>query len=308
MAGKKKITVVSNEENAFSKTANKIMNFVKGISKPEDTEMMAENADFTDMKKNETVLDKIEDCIGFPFYHVAFGTVTLKEIRRDDEFPIILDDGNNVTIKLNKDGKLSEKGEVLLYPCEENRDWNNWSTFVRTDYEDKKNPQPFFHKGEYIVSNGKKCIFDKFVDQDQHLMIDTFVAITDHDDITNEQVFIRAEGGSQLVNPTDARLANSDEIDSINKHLDTLGLMFDHDNNEISEKKWSPKKNEKYYYINYDQFEFKAVESVWTDSFQDKSRKKVNNVFKYKKSAQEWVDKYNKAFESINAEMRNRKD
>ena len=305
MAGKKKITVVSNEENTFSKTANKIMNFVKGISKPEDTEMMAKNADFTDMNNNETVLDKIEDCIGFPFYHVVYGTVKLKEIRKDDEFPIILDAGNNVTIKLDKDGKISETGDVLLYPGKENRDWNS---FVRTNYEEKKIPKRRFYRGDYIVSNGKKCIFDKFVDQDQHLMIDTFVAITDHDDITNEQVFIRAEGGSQLVNPTDVRLANYEEINSINMHLDTLGLMFDYDKYEVSEKKWSPKTNETYYYINYEQLEFKVSDAVWTDEYLDNIRKKDNNVFKYKTSAQEWVDKYNKAFESINAEMKNRKD
>lgn len=47
--------------------------------------------------------------------------ICMKDIRYID---LLLKENGNVVMRLDEDGKLDDKGECLIFPSKDNRDWN----------------------------------------------------------------------------------------------------------------------------------------------------------------------------------------
>ena len=102
---------------------------------------MNENLDLT------KILDGCPD--GTKFYHSVYGKVCLTLISEIGVYPVILStcpDGS--TISVTKDGRLYEcfKGECVLFPSKEQRDWSKFERFwdkPKVERFDPKTLQPF---------------------------------------------------------------------------------------------------------------------------------------------------------------------
>ena len=100
------------------------------------------------MNENLDLTKILEGCpIGTKLYSTIFGSVSLKEIVSDREYPIIMSQGIK-TIPITKEGKyiLYYDGECTLFPSKDQRDWSKFERFwdkPKAERFDPKTFQPF---------------------------------------------------------------------------------------------------------------------------------------------------------------------
>lgn len=98
---------------------------------------MNDNIDLTKILKNCPKEQKL--------YSPLFGEVDFKEIRSDDECPIIITKGA-LLASFTEEGfyYADEDGECLLFPSKEQRDWSKFSApWYKKEKFDPKTLQPF---------------------------------------------------------------------------------------------------------------------------------------------------------------------
>lgn len=112
------------------------------------------------------LVDLLKDCLtGTEFYTIPFGTAEFIGIINCDDYPILIRVGNS-KFKLTSDGKLSEKGECIIFPEKDQRSWENWKRpFKEWDliYNELQNELGLYYKDgdvDYITC----CIYDNNVD------------------------------------------------------------------------------------------------------------------------------------------------
>lgn len=93
---------------------------------------------------------------GTKLYADAFGELSIEEICTEDDHGITLSDNGGTDWLFYNDGKYSWRGESILVPSKEMRDWHKFA----------------WKKGDVLISVDKRyeIIFDKFVD-------DTYMSI-----------------------------------------------------------------------------------------------------------------------------------
>ena len=101
---------------------------------------MNENLDLT------KILDGCPN--GIDFYHTVYGTVLFKSIDLDSEYPIRFIVGKNQVNSVTKSGlAISDyKGECVLLPSKDQRDWSKFERFwdkLKVEKFDPKTLQPF---------------------------------------------------------------------------------------------------------------------------------------------------------------------
>lgn len=86
------------------------------------------------MKKNRLNLcDILKGHVGKVFYTTMYGNVTLKNI--DGDTLIVTPCGCiNGFLRVYSDGRISEQGEVVMFPSKDQRDWEEW--FDNNDTEE----------------------------------------------------------------------------------------------------------------------------------------------------------------------------
>lgn len=73
------------------------------------------------------IINKIK--VGDKIYCTLFGDVTVQELYPNSVLKthIKIKDNEGVITYLNKEGKYTERGECVLFPSKENRDWSTYS-------------------------------------------------------------------------------------------------------------------------------------------------------------------------------------
>lgn len=101
------------------------------------------------MNENLDLTKILEGCPkGIDFYHTVYGTVLFNSIDLDSEYPIRFIVGKNQVNSVTKSGlAISDyKGECILFPSKDQRDWSKFERFWDTPKVEKFDPktlQPF---------------------------------------------------------------------------------------------------------------------------------------------------------------------
>ena len=101
------------------------------------------------MNENLDLTKILEGCPkGIDFYHTVYGTVLFNSIDLDSEYPIRFIVGKNQINSVTKSGlAISDyKGECILFPSKEQRDWSKFERFwdkPKIERFDPKTLQPF---------------------------------------------------------------------------------------------------------------------------------------------------------------------
>ena len=101
------------------------------------------------MNENLDLTKILEGCPkGIDFYHTVYGTVLFNSIDLDSEYPIRFIVGKNQVNSVTKSGlAISDyKGECILFPSKEQRDWSKFEKFwdkPKIERFDPKTLQPF---------------------------------------------------------------------------------------------------------------------------------------------------------------------
>ena len=101
------------------------------------------------MKENLDLTKILDGCPkGIDFYHTVYGTVLFNSIDLDSEYPIRFIVGKNQVNSVTKSGlAISDyKGECILFPSKEQRDWSKFERFwdkPKIERFDPKTLQPF---------------------------------------------------------------------------------------------------------------------------------------------------------------------
>lgn len=101
------------------------------------------------MNENLDLTKILEGCPkGIDFYHTVYGTVLFNSIDLDSEYPIRFIVGKNQVNSVTKSGlAISDyKGECILFPSKEQRDWSKFERFwdkPKTEKFDPKTLKPF---------------------------------------------------------------------------------------------------------------------------------------------------------------------
>lgn len=113
------------------------------------------------MNENLDLIKILEGCPkGIDFYHTVYGTVLFNNIDLDSEYPIRFIVGKNQINSVTKSGlAISDyKGECILFPSKEQRDWSKFERFwdkPKVKKFDPKTLQPFDKVlGFYEVEGG----------------------------------------------------------------------------------------------------------------------------------------------------------
>lgn len=86
------------------------------------------------MNENLNLVEILKDCPkGTKLYSTVFGSVELKQVDKDKEYPICIKNSKSSIFKIAQDGRYysSYDGECILFPSREQRDWSKF----------KKNPK-----------------------------------------------------------------------------------------------------------------------------------------------------------------------
>ena len=101
------------------------------------------------MNENLDLTKILEGCPkGIDFYHTVYGTVLFNSIDLDSEYPIRFIVGKNQVNSVTKSGlAISDyKGECVLLPSKDQRDWSKFERFwdkLKVEKFDPKTLQPF---------------------------------------------------------------------------------------------------------------------------------------------------------------------
>lgn len=101
------------------------------------------------MNENLDLTKILEGCPkGIDFYHTVYGTVLFNSIDLDSEYPIRFIVGKNQVNSVTKSGlAISDyKGECVLLPSKDQRDWSKFERFwdkPKVEKFDPKTLQPF---------------------------------------------------------------------------------------------------------------------------------------------------------------------
>ena len=101
------------------------------------------------MNENIDLTKILEGCPkGIDFYHTVYGTVLFNSIDLDSEYPIRFIVGKNEVNSVTKSGlAISDyKGECVLLPSKDQRDWSKFERFwdkSKVEKFDPRNLQPF---------------------------------------------------------------------------------------------------------------------------------------------------------------------
>ena len=101
------------------------------------------------MNENLDLTKILEGCPkGIDFYHTVYGTVLFNSIDLDSEYPIRFIVGKNEVNSVTKSGlAISDyKGECVLLPSKDQRDWSKFERFwdkPKVEKFDPKTLQPF---------------------------------------------------------------------------------------------------------------------------------------------------------------------
>ena len=113
------------------------------------------------MNENLDLTKILDGCPkGIDFYHTVYGTVLFNSIDLDSEYPIRFIVGKNQVNSVTKSGlAISDyKGECILFPSKEQRDWSKFVRFwdkPKVKKFDPKTLQPFDKVlGFYEVEGG----------------------------------------------------------------------------------------------------------------------------------------------------------
>ena len=100
------------------------------------------------MERNFNIAEILKDKPkGTKLYADAFGELSIEEIRTEDNYGITLSDNGGTDWLFYNDGKYSWRGESILVPSKEMRDWNKFA----------------WKKGDVLVnSRGLKILFDRW--------------------------------------------------------------------------------------------------------------------------------------------------
>lgn len=127
------------------------------------------------MNENIDLTKILEGCPkGIDFYHTIYGTVLFNNIDLDSEYPIRFIVGKNQVNSVTKSGlAISDyKGECILFPSKDQRDWSKFERFwdkSKVEKFDPKTLQPFDKVlGFYEVEGGSwECnIFSHLIGKD----------------------------------------------------------------------------------------------------------------------------------------------
>ena len=127
------------------------------------------------MNENLDLTKILEGCPkGIDFYHTVYGTVLFNSIDLDSEYPIRFIVGKNQVNSVTKSGlAISDyKGECILFPSKEQRDWSKFERFWDKPKVKKFDPHTLhpFDKvlGFYEVEGGSwECnIFSHLIGKD----------------------------------------------------------------------------------------------------------------------------------------------
>lgn len=115
------------------------------------------------MNENIDLTKILKDCPkGTKLYSPVFGEVYFKEICNNDECPIVLTKGSNITAFFTKKGfYYSDLGEeCVLFPSKDLRDWSKFTApWYKKEKFDPKTLQPFDkvlvrnNNGEWTCAN-----------------------------------------------------------------------------------------------------------------------------------------------------------
>ena len=84
------------------------------------------------MNENLDLTKILEGCPkGTEFYHTIYGTVLFNSIELNSEYPIRFIEDNNLVNSVTKSGLvlLDYKGECVLFPSKDQRDWSKFERF-----------------------------------------------------------------------------------------------------------------------------------------------------------------------------------
>ena len=101
------------------------------------------------MNENLDLTKILEGCPkGIDFYHTVYGTVLFNSIELNSEYPIRFIEDNNQVNSVTKSGLVISdyKGECVLFPSKDQRDWSKFERFWDKPKKEKFNPktlQPF---------------------------------------------------------------------------------------------------------------------------------------------------------------------
>ena len=101
------------------------------------------------MNENLDLTKILDGCPkGIDFYHTVYGTVLFNSINLDSEYPIRFIVGKNQVNSVTKSGlAISDyKGECILFPSKDQRDWSKFERFwdkPKVEKFDPKTLQPF---------------------------------------------------------------------------------------------------------------------------------------------------------------------
>ena len=94
------------------------------------------------MNENLDLTKILEGCPkGIDFYHTVYGTVLFNSIDLDSEYPIRFIVGKNQVNSVTKSGlAISDyKGECVLFPSKDQRDWSKFVRFWDEPKPEKSN-------------------------------------------------------------------------------------------------------------------------------------------------------------------------
>lgn len=109
---------------------------------------MFNSKESNNMERNFNIAEILKDKPkGTKLYADAFGELSIEEIRTEDNYGITLSDNGGTDWLFYNDGKYSWRGESILVPSKEMRDWNKFA----------------WKKGDVLVnSRGLKILFDRW--------------------------------------------------------------------------------------------------------------------------------------------------
>ena len=109
------------------------------------------------MNENLDLTKILEGCPkGIDFYHTVYGTVLFNSIDLDSEYPIRFIVGKNQVNSVTKSGlAISDyKGECILFPSKDQRDWSKFERFWDKPKVEKFNPKTLKPFDKVLVSDG----------------------------------------------------------------------------------------------------------------------------------------------------------
>ena len=109
------------------------------------------------MNENLDLTKILDGCPkGIDFYHTVYGTVLFNSIDLDSEYPIRFIVGKNQVNSVTKSGlAISDyKGECILFPSKDQRDWSKFERFWDKPKVEKFNPKTLKPFDKVLVSDG----------------------------------------------------------------------------------------------------------------------------------------------------------